>query len=68
VYRIRLGGRHYETDKYTASFAGFFSAESPKYVIVICFEAKRDENAMFIHFGGGRPAMAFAEIVTSISR
>lgn len=68
VQRLKDDGRNYETDKYTASFAGFFPAESPKYVIVVCFETKRNENAMFMHFGGGRPAMAFAEIVKSMSR
>lgn len=46
---------------YHATFAGFFPAVDPKYVIVTTFETKRGEGSM--HQGGYRPALAFAEIV-----
>ena len=53
----------YDFDRYIASFAGFFPAGAPKYVLVICYETRRIEGIPYIHQGGGRPAMAFAEIV-----
>ena len=62
-HRMKTDGHEFEADKFVASFAGFFPVESPKYVLVVCFETKRIEDIPYIHQGGGRPAMAFAEIV-----
>ena len=63
MQRMKPNSHEYETDKYIASFAGFFPADDPKYVLVVCYETKRIDGAPSIHLGGGRPAMAFAEIV-----
>jgi len=57
----------YETDRYVASFAGFFPADNPSFVVAVCFETRRQEGLPYLHFGGGRPAMAFAEIVKEMS-
>ena len=65
-HRMKADGYEFETDKFVASFAGFFPVESPKYALVVCFETKRIEDVPYIHQGGGRPAMAFAEIVRKI--
>ena len=65
-HRMKANGYEFESDKFVASFAGFFPVESPKYVLVVCFETKRIEDVPYIHQGGGRPAMAFAEIVRKI--
>ena len=51
-------------DKYIASFAGLFPADDPKYVLVVCYETKRTDGTPYLHLGGGRPAMAFAEIAS----
>jgi hypothetical protein len=32
-------------------------------VLVVCYETKRIDGVPYIHQGGGRPAMAFAEVV-----
>ena len=61
--RMKPDSYEYYFDRYTASFAGFFPADAPKYVLVVCYETKRIEGIPFIHQGGGRPAMAFAEVV-----
>ena len=55
----------YDFERYIASFAGFFPVDNdnPKYVLVICYETKRVDGVPYIHQGGGRPAMAFAETV-----
>ena len=53
-----------EMDKYIASFAGLFPAGDPKYVLVVCYETKRTDGTPYLHLGGGRPAMAFAEIAS----
>lgn len=66
-HRMKTDGYEFETDKFVASFAGFFPVESPKYVLVVCFETKSIEDVPYIHQGGGRPAMAFAEIVRALS-
>jgi cell division protein FtsI (penicillin-binding protein 3) len=66
-HRMKANGYEFETDKFVASFAGFFPVESPKYVLVVCFETKSIENVPYIHQGGGRPAMAFAEIVRKMN-
>ncbi len=66
-HRMKADGHGFETDKFVASFAGFFPVESPKYVLVVCFETKSIENVPYIHQGGGRPAMAFAEIVRKMN-
>ena len=63
VQRMKPGSYEYETDKHIASFAGFFPAEDPKYVLVVCYETRRVEDVPYIHQGGGRPAMAFSEVV-----
>ncbi len=63
VQRMKPDSFEYETDRYLASFAGFFPAEDPKYVLVVCYETRRVEGVPYIHQGGGRPAMAFAEVV-----
>ena len=63
IQRMKPDSYEYETDKYVASFAGFFPAEDPKCVLVVCFETRRIEGVLYIHQGGGRPAMAFAEVV-----
>lgn len=61
----RMKPNSYECDfeRYFASFAGFFPADAPKYVLVICYETKRIDGIPYIHQGGGRSAIAFAEIV-----
>ncbi len=61
--RMKPDSYEYETDRYIASFAGFFPAEDPKYVLVVCYETRRVEGAPYMHQGGGRPAIAFAEVV-----
>ena len=66
-HRMKTDGYEFETDKFVASFAGFFPVESPKYVLVVCFETKRIEDVPYIHQGGGRPAMAFAEVVRKMN-
>ena len=63
VYRMKPSSYEYDFQRYTASFAGFFPADAPKYVLVVCYETKRADGVPFIHQGGGRPAMAFAEVV-----
>ena len=62
MQRMKPNSPEFETDKYIASFAGFFPTDDPKYVLVVCYETKRMEGAPYIHLGGGRPAMTFAEI------
>ena len=66
--RMKPNSYEYDFDRYIASFAGFFPVDNdnPKYVLVICYETKRVEGVPYIHQGGGRPAMAFAEIVRKI--
>ena len=74
--RMKPDSYEYDLDRFLASFAGFFPADDPKYVLVVCYETRRVEGVPYIHQGGGRPAMAFAEIVrrmgygkaTSLSR
>ena len=68
MQRMKPGSCEYETDRFTASFAGFFPVEDPKYVLVVCYETRRTEDVPYVHQGGGRPAMAFAEIVRAMSR
>jgi cell division protein FtsI (penicillin-binding protein 3) len=63
VQRMKPGSYEYYFDRYIASFAGLFPADAPKYVLVICYETKRVDGVPYIHQGGGRPAMAFAETV-----
>ena len=67
MQRMKPNSLEFETDKYIASFAGFFPADDPKYVLVVCYETKRIAGTPYIHLGGGRPAMAFAEIACKIS-
>ena len=66
MQRMKPNSPEFETDKYIASFAGFFPTDDPKYVLVVCYETKRMEGAPYIHLGGGRPAMTFAEIVRKL--
>ena len=61
--RMKPDSYEYYFDRYIASFAGLFPADDPKYVLVVCYETKRIEGVSYIHQGGGRPAMAFAEVV-----
>lgn len=61
--RMKPNSYEYDFERYIASFAGFFPADDPKYVLVISYETKRVEGVPYIHQGGGRPAMAFAEVV-----
>ena len=63
MQRMKPDSYEYEADRYIASFAGFFPAEDPKFVLVVCYETRRVEGAPYIHQGGGRPAIAFAEVV-----
>ena len=63
MQRRKPNSYEYDFERYTASFAGFFPADAPKYVLVICYETRRVDGVPYIHQGGGRPAMAFAEIV-----
>ena len=65
--RLKANSYEYDFDRYIASFAGFFPADDPQYVLVVCYETKRVEGIPYIHHGGGRPAMAFAEIVKAMS-
>ena len=66
MMRMKSDSYEYDFDRYIASFAGFFPADDPKYVIVVCYETRRIEGVPYIHHGGGRPAMCFAEIVRKI--
>ena len=61
--RMKPDSYEYYFDRYIASFAGFFPADAPKYVLVVCYETRRVDGVPYVHQGGGRPAMAFAEIV-----
>lgn len=61
--RMKPDSYEYYFDRYTASFVGFFPADAPKYVLVVCYETKRVDGVPYIHQGGERPAMAFAEVV-----
>lgn len=61
--RMKPNSYEYDFERYIASFAGFFPADAPKYVLVICYETKRIDGIPYIHQGGGRSAIAFAEIV-----
>ena len=63
MQRMKPDSFEYEANRYIASFAGFFPAEDPKYVLVVSYETRRVEGTPYIHQGGGRPAMAFAEVV-----
>lgn len=67
MQRTKPNSNEYEFDRYIASFAGFFPADDPKYVLVVCYETRQIEGIPYIHQGGGRPAMAFAEIVRKIA-
>lgn len=74
VHRMKRNSSfEYDLERYTASFAGFFPADAPKagghkYVLVVCYETRRVEGVPYMHQGGGRPAIAFSEIVKSIVR
>ena len=63
MQRMKPDSYEYYFDRYISSFAGFFPADAPKYVLVVCYETKRIDGVPYIHQGGGRPAMAFAEVV-----
>ena len=63
VQRMKPDSYEYYFDRYIASFAGIFPADAPKYVLVVCYETRRVDGVPYVHQGGGRPAMAFAEIV-----
>ena len=62
---MRMGDGKYLDDVFRATFAGFFPADRPKYVLVMTFETKRVEGSS-MHQGGRRPALAFAELVRGI--
>ena len=64
MQRMKPNSTEFEMDKYIASFAGLFPAGDPKYVLVVCYETKRTDGTPYLHLGGGRPAMAFAEIAS----
>lgn len=66
MYRMKPDSYEYDFDRFIASFAGFFPADDPKYVLVVCYETRRIEGVPYIHHGGGRPAIAFAEVVKRI--
>ena len=63
MQRRKPNSYEYDFERYTASFAGIFPADAPKYVLVVCYETRRVDGVPYVHQGGGRPAMAFAEIV-----
>ena len=63
MQRMKPDSYEYYFDRYIASFAGFFPADAPKYVLVVCYETKHVDGVPYLHQGGGRPAMAFAEVV-----
>jgi len=63
IQRVTPDSYEYEPDKFISSFVGIFPAGEPKYVLVACFETMRIDGDPYIHQGGGRPAMAFAETV-----
>lgn len=48
---------------YGRSFAGFFPVENPCYVVVVTYATRKDEPKVS---GGGRAALAFAEIARGI--
>ena len=63
VQRMKSNSYEYDFKRYIASFAGIFPADAPKYVLVVCYHTQRIDGVPYIHQGGGRPAMAFAEVV-----
>ncbi|MBO5941551.1 MAG: hypothetical protein J6R18_10200, partial [Kiritimatiellae bacterium] len=65
--RMKPDSYEYDFDKFIASFVGFFPVDNPQYVLVVCYETKRIEGVPYIHQGGGRPAMAFSEMVRAMS-
>ena len=67
MQRMKPDSYKYDFEKSIASFAGFFPVDDPQYVLVVCYETKRIEGVPYIHQGGGRPAMAFSEMVRAMS-
>ena len=67
MQRMKPDSYEYEFDKFIASFVGFFPVDNPQYVLVVCYETKCIEGVPYIHQGGGRPAMAFSEMVRAMS-
>ena len=61
----RIVDGKYANGSYRASFAGFFPAEDPKYVVVTTFETQKS-GEVSMHQGGQRPALAFAEVVKAM--
>lgn len=53
----------YVTDKFNATFAGFFPSDAPRYVVVVRYET----GVCRFHLGGQRPAAAFSDIVRLLS-
>ena len=51
----------YDVNSYIGSFAGFFPAERPEYVVVVCVASQGAEGSL-AHQGGGKAAMAFKAI------
>ena len=64
--RRKPDGRECEPDRFVAGFAGFFPADAPEFVVVVCFETRRVDGAPLLHQGGWRPALSFADIVRGI--
>lgn len=63
----RRDGQSYSDEQFISSFAGFFPAECPEYVIIVAFETKKTSGSL-MHMGGHRPALAFAELVKTMRR
>jgi len=51
----------YQSDKFVASFAGFFPAESPELLCIVMLDEPKD-----VHYGGLTAAPVFKNIVTRI--
>ena len=63
---LRTEGYRPLEGRYQATFAGYYPADNPKFVIVVKFETARSKGAS-LHQGGGRSALAFADLVRWLS-
>lgn len=55
----------YDLNSYIGSFAGFFPAERPEYVVVVCVASQKIDGSLS-HQGGGTAALAFKAIAEAI--
>ena len=67
VQRADPDACHYFSDRFCATFVGCFPAVEPHYIVCIMIETRRIDGESR-HQGRGRPAAAFAEIVSYMTR